>query len=467
MVNGMSLRRRYYAHKLIRGMKRKFYKIYDRKVIERNSQARILVVLHLFYPDSWSEICEYLRNLDQYQWDLIVTYPSGKIDDSCLRQIRTFKQDVKLMEFDNCGYDVGPFIMALEHVELDDYDVLFKIQSKGVRRKRIFIYKQLFWGRDWFINLYEGILGAHEVHKTIDKVTSASGNLLVSADNLFVNDPIYKQHLVFKQLNRFGISLNSNYKFVAGTCFAASPDTFFKLKKLDLKLSDFENTPSTRGLTLAHAIERYMTAVPSYNFSGNKVCRIGRIIKVPLVRIYQRFSAENLLNKYKINDEFMFSELDNRLVLAREHQVRVGDLGVVSAINHKYERINETVPYKYLNGDKKAYQDYCDFHFKRNLPIMSQPRFNALIDSIKKNGFDYKRIIIVQDYNIIYDGQHRAAVLAFLNGLDSTATVLRIVILSRRQVLKRCLFFFMPKSMKIRFFEKRYGLKVRLTNGGK
>ena len=49
----------YFARSGIRGMKRRHYEKKDKALIEANKSARILVILHLFYPQSWKEIREY------------------------------------------------------------------------------------------------------------------------------------------------------------------------------------------------------------------------------------------------------------------------------------------------------------------------------------------------------------------------------------------------------------------------
>ena len=53
----------YFSRKTIRKLRRERYEKADRELIAANSSAKILVVLHLFYPQSWKEIKEYLLNL--------------------------------------------------------------------------------------------------------------------------------------------------------------------------------------------------------------------------------------------------------------------------------------------------------------------------------------------------------------------------------------------------------------------
>ncbi len=110
--------------------------------------ARILVILHFFYPDLWPIIRTYLENLTPYDWDLVVTYPAELVPESELAAIRTFKPSVRLMPCRNAGFDVGPFFEALKDVDLGDHDIVFKLQTKGCGRLERFIYGQVFKGAD-------------------------------------------------------------------------------------------------------------------------------------------------------------------------------------------------------------------------------------------------------------------------------------------------------------------------------
>ena len=165
-------------------------------MIEKNKDAKILVILHLFYPMSWIEIKEYLDNLSCYHYELIVTVTNGMIPDAVIAQIRDFKPDVRIIECENKGFDVRPFMMAIQSVDLHKYDVVVKLQSKSTKRRWIFIYNQLFLRRDWFLDLFEGILSPENVHQNIDTLLHDPEIGLVAARNLIVHDPSYKEELV-------------------------------------------------------------------------------------------------------------------------------------------------------------------------------------------------------------------------------------------------------------------------------
>ena len=62
----MRIFRTYYSRRHLRAADRKIAGIRHSALIKKNKDRRILVVLHLFYPESWKEIREYLLNFSGY-----------------------------------------------------------------------------------------------------------------------------------------------------------------------------------------------------------------------------------------------------------------------------------------------------------------------------------------------------------------------------------------------------------------
>jgi len=80
--------------------------------------------------------------------------------------------------------------------------------------------------------------------------------------------------------------------------------------------------------------------------------------------------------------------------------------------------------YKYLQGDKKEFLKYSQFNY---FGMNNEKRLNETLESIKENKYPFedKYIVLFNGQNIIRDGQHRAAILAHLYGLDATIKVMR------------------------------------------
>lgn len=447
----------YHSKKRYRNRLRQVIEEEKKEMINNNKKARILVILHLFYLDSWDEICEYLKNLRVYKWDLLITYPTFLESTLNKEEIIKFKEEVKFMAVENYGYDIGPFLIALKNINLDKYDIVYKLQSKGVKRKKIYIYKQLFFGRDWFVSLYEGCLGERNIHNGIDMLLNKENVGIICADNLIVNDPQYKRTMVINKLEQLGLPVEKEYKFVAGTCFAIKAFLLKELQQYPFKLEEFKSVPISRGMSLAHIIERYFSILVcnhGYEIKGLPTCRIRRYLKKPIESMLEKISSERLLNdKFYINEEYFHWILDNKFI---RYKIRTVEVGKLKYYSHRHNRdffIKECVPYRYLLGDKEAYKEYCEYHIKSNFPVMSSERFDKLVNSISENGYDNRCIIIVNERNMICDGQHRACVLAYKYGMDYQINVLEVEMINKKQLLK----LFIPKLIKVIYYKKKYG----------
>lgn len=348
---------KYHSLKTIRKIQRKIYSMRDYTLIKKNKKSRILVILHLFYLESLEEIIEYLKNLSPYQWDLVVTCPISLKNDLNADQISSIHSSARVFFFENRGYDIGPFMQVLHYINLDKYDIVFKLQSKGVKRKKIYIYHQLFFGRQWFVNLFEGCIGARVVHKTIDNLLSDNKAGLIAAQNLIVQDPLYKSKLVQRELKNEKLAYGtSNYKFVAGTCFAMKPSILMGLQRLNYTSEKFELFVPEIGMSLAHVLERYFTIYVNsegYRIIGNNVCNVKRLITKPLEILLARISSERLLTEpYEINDYFFHKYLDNKFILYQEKRVPINTLkifdsqGTVKKLNEDFVRNDVDITFK-------------------------------------------------------------------------------------------------------------------------
>lgn len=391
--------------------------------IARNSSKRILVCLHFFYEESWGLVQQYLENLAPYKWDLIVTCIEGKVSDAALARIRRFAPTVKILFTPNCGFDIGPFVEALNHVNLDDYDVVFKLQTKGIRRPFIYIYGQVFKYTDWFFNLFDGVLGGRAVHQIVDAIAN-NGYMLAAAKNLIVKDPLHKQVFVRDMCSNMGVPYVEKYDFVAGTCFAMSSAALKPLKDLGLTITDFGET--VRGkFSLAHFLERWMC------FAGN-----GHVLGVKTphnvykeeVAERRKMSAMRMLDdpRFKIDNEFFYRVLETRPVKSYEVvKVRLGDI-CRRWFDGRLYPLTECAPFEFLrSGDQSAYAEYCAKNKALSSFDMSPERFQTLVQSM--DNYDPMYMPVVEGpRNIIKDGQHRSCILLYKYGPDHKIDVLRI-----------------------------------------
>ena len=407
-------KRQFYRH---RALGRKFY----REKIAQNRGARVLVCLHLFYEDAWPLISEYLENLAPYSYDLLVTCVEGALSQETLDAVKGNAAKVQILELPNNGFDIGPFVEALNHVNLDDYDIVFKLQSKGIRRKFIYIYNQIFKWSDWFFNLFDGVLDGMAVHMVVDALMNG-GDKLAAAKNLVVRDPKHKQYFVQSMCEQRGLEYVEDYKFVAGTCFAIRAEALKPLKALGLSISDFEDTE--RGtFSLAHFLERWMC------FAAQ-----GAIKEVPTshnvypaeARAKARTSAIRLLDdpRFKIDYDFFYRVLEMRPIKEYDVvEVRLGDIHR-RWFDGRILTLDECEPFKYLNGDTQAYEAYCEENKALSGFAMDSCRFDQLVSDMEE--YDPLSMpVVMGPNNIIFDGQHRSCILLKKYGPDHVIQVLR------------------------------------------
>ena len=92
---------------------------------------KVLVHLHLFYHEQLPYFLDKLKNINNCDWDLIVTV-CEHIDES-EKMILNFKSDAEIRLVENNGYDILPFLNVIKSVNLDDYDFVLKLHTKRGR----------------------------------------------------------------------------------------------------------------------------------------------------------------------------------------------------------------------------------------------------------------------------------------------------------------------------------------------
>lgn len=425
---------KYYAHSFRRGIRRLIGRLYHNRTIRRHKDTRILVILHLFYMPAWAEIKEYLKNLSPYNYSLVVTYTDGFSDEVTLSQVRRFKNDAKIIRLTNLGWDVLPFLIALRDIDLSDYDIVFKLQSKGTKRQEVFLYGQYFRKRSWFLNLFEGCIGPFTVHTTINNLLDKNKGIgLVAARNLIVEDPIHKKHLVEETLKELALPCLEDYRFIAGTCFAIRANLLDSIQKLDIDIERF----NSKGFSFAHRMERIICFPPLWEglkMTGPNVMTLRRFLWIfhPFAWWWRKYNGARMLKDpcVNIDDLFAFDCIEPRLLDNwRFVDIRLGDIRrKLFPYDKNTVPLSETLPYKYLvTRDSVLYKEYCEYNSKTwHNSIMSQERFDKLICSMETNGDTCEKNIVLIDNNIIFDGQHRCCWLLYTKGQDYVINALSI-----------------------------------------
>ena len=263
----------YYRFSVPRAFKRKWFELIHCRKIRRNRSVRLLVIVHIYYEESTGEILQYLKNLRPYRYDLVVTVPDDRNTELVRQVVLRFRDDAEVRIVPNRGFDIGPYLDALNNQDLSKYDLVFKLQSKRCFSRRGDLAEDtLFRGRDWFVALFRSVLGARWLHLNIDRLMRDERLSLIAARNLLWTDTPRRKQITKKRLAPLGIFLPEDYTFVAGSCFVVRASMVRSARELGISPDDF-GTPVRGAFTLAHALERCLTGrIPEEEKLGNPVC---------------------------------------------------------------------------------------------------------------------------------------------------------------------------------------------------
>lgn len=218
---------------------------------------KILVHLHLYYHEQLDFMLDKLTNIKNCEWDLYVT-TCEYIPEANFKIIE-FKEDAKIIQLKNVGYDVYPFIHVLGILNLDDYDYIIKIHTKKPLKYenypclRSILISSILGSYDVFQNN----LNLLEQNKNIGMIGCA--NLLFdiedeSVENIPVTNTLLKRLAITKREGAF----------IAGTMFMVRAHLMNKIKELNLQLEEFKYNCQNKTLdsgTLAHAMESVLGVV--------------------------------------------------------------------------------------------------------------------------------------------------------------------------------------------------------------
>ena len=94
--------------------------------------------------------------------------------------------------------------------------------------------------------------------------------------------------------------------------------------------------------------------------------------------------------------------------------------------------LEDVSPFKFLQGNVKEYEEYCDVHQNQMGHDVSIVKFRELIKNIEEKGFERKKIIVVGYNDEIVDGQHRCCYLLYKYGGEYEVDVLKVKLGKRK-----------------------------------
>lgn len=227
---------------------------------------KLLVVVHVFYPQLWGQLEKCISNLDKLNkdYDLYVTIPANLKDFSKI--ICRANDKAKIIVSENLGYDIWPFIDVLNNINLDNYDYVIKLhtkRSKGFDVSSI-RNKYYFMGSTWrdllisFIKSKRNLelsFSAFEHDPLLGMVNS--GKLIekneISEDNAHYS---FCARKAIELINKFCNYNSNSIEFIAGSMFMSRAFLLKPLQNLKLKANDFTVVNRSKENDFAHVMER-------------------------------------------------------------------------------------------------------------------------------------------------------------------------------------------------------------------
>ncbi len=220
--------------------------------------CKICVICHLYYQNLWPEIKNYLSNLTKFSnFDLYVTCNSSnqELFDDIQNSFNTSgKVNIDIIE--NLGADIYPFIYELNKINLDDYDIVFKLHTKhNVEYIKQKINNCLCGKNLWRDFMLTSILSEKNIPLVIKSFKENKKIGCIGFEPLLITiSNKNKEYFYNKYVQELNLKKLKTYKFYGGTIFAIKAEL---LKCLQHKYydTDFINNQNTKFPAICYAIE--------------------------------------------------------------------------------------------------------------------------------------------------------------------------------------------------------------------
>jgi hypothetical protein len=219
----------------------------------RIANAKVAVVLHLFYVDLLTEILEYFDNICE-PFDLYISTPFEADIPMILATAARRSRAVSIALTENRGRDVGPFLSVFRSGRFDGYDAVLKVHSK----------KSLYsdQGKSWRRQILAPLCGdSMTVNRSLALLRRPDVGV-VGPSKFFLSNDIYwgaNKQRVGQILRAGGVPRADRLPelaFFAGTMFWFKPSALAAIHAMPEEMFDFETENGKQDGTLAHAWER-------------------------------------------------------------------------------------------------------------------------------------------------------------------------------------------------------------------
>jgi len=225
-------------------------------------KPRLLVHLHLFYPDQLDYMLSKIASVHDVEIDFVVTQIER--NKLCEAKLKSMYPGVRIFTIPNAGYDIFPFLIVLKNVKITDYDYVLKIHTKNAREPgKDTVYGVPVPGFQWRDRLIDSLIGSPEIFKKNLLALESNKNIGALGASEFIfssfdNNEEINYNLPYWR-SRFKLKNISNY--VGGSMFFARAYPFDHFRGHGLTEADFGvgTAMSTKDCrNLAHVFERLL-----------------------------------------------------------------------------------------------------------------------------------------------------------------------------------------------------------------
>lgn len=224
------------------------------------SNKKVLVHLHLYYHNQLDFMLSRLKNICDCNWDLYVTVCEE--NQKSVEKLRKLKPDVHIIQVENLGYDVWPFIQVLRMVNIDDYDYVLKLHTKAKYGFPVKTY-------NWRNSLIDCMLISKKQFRKMFSLFEEDCSIGFAGRSVywmaFSGLVPEEQYMLNRMMKRLNLKYTEN-SYLSGTIFFARMSIFKSVIDSDISAKDFSAVSKTSSkATNAHVLERVFSFLASNN----------------------------------------------------------------------------------------------------------------------------------------------------------------------------------------------------------
>ncbi|MYE10852.1 MAG: hypothetical protein F4X99_04135 [Gammaproteobacteria bacterium] len=102
----------------------------DTAPVATGPRRPLCVLAHVYYPELWDELADYLGNLPSEGFDLYVNLVDETFDGELLGRMRVAFPDAQVYVSENVGRDIGGHFQLLRNLRREDYTVFCLVHTK-------------------------------------------------------------------------------------------------------------------------------------------------------------------------------------------------------------------------------------------------------------------------------------------------------------------------------------------------